>query len=318
MNVLIPVSRQSDVNPSVSNAVFPSGVFPLQFLALACLLLIASCTTTPTGSSGATVIPQQASAPQIQELLDLYSSSDGVQAASYLITALELMIDSGRQGQALELLPLVNSALLTNELRARFGIVTAQIHVYSGDVQQAMEVINGPLLSQLFNLSYESQWRAMKTRLDIYSAAGQKSTGLREIIQFNANLSPAQQAETHDVIWESLATMQASELSVLADSADSYELRGWVELARQSRAQQYSLESQIEAINRWRSIWVRHTANRALPGNLIELEQAWEQRPQHVALLLPLQEQIGVALLAKAFLSAYYQALNRRARRTGN
>jgi len=276
---------------------------------IACVLLLLSCSNTSINGTGPAAIPQQTATLEIQELLERWRSSQGELAASYLVMALELMVDADQQFEAIELLPQVDMAMLTNQLQVRFAIVSAKLDLYLGNPQQAVATMTGPLFNQLFTLSYDIQWGAIQTRLSAYSATGQVATGVREVVQFNANLSPSQQADTHNVIWDAFASLQDSELASLAESADSYELRGWIELARQSRAEQYSLESQIDAIDRWRAIWVRHTANRILPDNLRELEQAWQQRPRHVALMLPLQDQIGAAV-QEGFLSAYYQALS--------
>ncbi|MDP6415911.1 MAG: penicillin-binding protein activator, partial [Gammaproteobacteria bacterium] len=53
----------------------------------------------------------------------------------------------------------------------------------------------------------------------------------------------------------------------------------------------------------------RHSAVNRLPNQLNLLQQTWDRRPAHIALILPLKQATGNAI-QEGFLSAYYQALD--------
>ena len=110
-------------------------------------------------------------------------------------------------------------------------------------------------------------------------------------------------------VWYALTSLDSQQLDALASTADSYELRGWIELARVYQDDQYSIRSQLDSIAQWRRIWARHSAAGRLPAPLNALQVTWEERPTHLALILPLQEPAGNAI-QEGFLSAYYQALS--------
>lgn len=74
------------------------------------------------------------------------------------------------------------------------------------------------------------------------------------------------------------------------------------------RSDQYNIKSQLDSISQWRRIWSQHSAANQLPSNLTKLQQTWDQRPRHIALILSLQNAADNAI-QEGFLSAYYQAL---------
>ena len=110
-------------------------------------------------------------------------------------------------------------------------------------------------------------------------------------------------------LWYTLTSLDDDDLDFLATDADSYELRGWIELARVYQDDQNSIRSQLDSIDQWRRIWSRHSAAARLPAPLEALQQTWDNRPTHIALILPIQEPAGNAI-QEGFLTAYYQALS--------
>lgn len=112
-----------------------------------------------------------------------------------------------------------------------------------------------------------------------------------------------------DAIWSMLQGLDNNRLQELASSASSYEGRGWIELSRVFRNDQFSIRGQLDAIAQWQRIWAQHSAVDLLPSALQELSVMWDNRPREIALLLPLQQPAGLAI-QEGFLGAYYQALD--------
>ncbi|GIT23228.1 MAG: hypothetical protein CM1200mP40_29100 [Gammaproteobacteria bacterium] len=69
-------------------------------------------------------------------------------------------------------------------------------------------------------------------------------------------------------LWYTLTSLDDDDLDFLATDADSYELRGWIELARVYQDDQNSIRSQLDSIDQWRRIWARHSAAARLPAPL--------------------------------------------------
>ena len=126
----------------------------------------------------------------------------------------------------------------------------------------------------------------------------------------NANeKNPRTNLSVHNKIWDAINSLSSIQLNNFANTANNYQSRGWVELARVVTSEAYSIRSQLDAITQWRRIWSQHPAAQQLPLQLEKLEQTWEQRPKHIALILPLQDSAGRAI-QEGFLSAYYAALD--------
>jgi outer membrane PBP1 activator LpoA protein len=126
----------------------------------------------------------------------------------------------------------------------------------------------------------------------------------------NANENnPKANFSVHNEIWDAINSFSSIQLNNFANTADSYQSRGWVELARVVTSEAYSIRSQLDAITQWQRIWSQHPAAQQLPLQLEKLAQTWEQRPKHIALILPLQDSAGRAI-QEGFLSAYYAALD--------
>lgn len=114
--------------------------------------------------------------------------------------------------------------------------------------------------------------------------------------------------EVRRKLWATLESRGARELEEMAAASTSYELRGWVELARVVDSGEHSIPRQLESLVSWRRAWEQHSAARQLPEQLRQLEAAWDERPRHIALMLPLGEAAGAAI-QQGFLAGYYEAL---------
>ncbi len=114
--------------------------------------------------------------------------------------------------------------------------------------------------------------------------------------------------EVRRKLWATLESRGARELEEMAAASTSYELRGWVELARVVDSGEHSIPRQLESLVSWRRAWEQHPAARQLPEQLRQLEAAWDERPRHIALMLPLGEAAGAAI-QQGFLAGYYEAL---------
>ncbi|MBL4820677.1 MAG: penicillin-binding protein activator [Gammaproteobacteria bacterium] len=273
------------------------------------VLIISACSTIPdpeVRSSQAEIPPTFDS---IEGLINLANNSSQPQSSVYLVEALELMLLERQTGKANELIEQLSRAnSLNNNLQIRLAIIRSELSLDRDDPQSAIRWLSGALIDDLAQQSSEIQQRVFQLRAQAYIATNQSPEAALQLILFNSSQFPNQSQSTHDQIWQILEQLTDHELMMMASSADSYEVRGWVELTRLIRSKQYSITDQLEAINRWRSIWARHSAATLVPDNLVKLEQVWAQRPTHIALLLPLQDQAGKAV-QEGFLSAYYQAL---------
>jgi outer membrane PBP1 activator LpoA protein len=144
----------------------------------------------------------------------------------------------------------------------------------------------------------------------------QKSRGLLMLNKFAAatdllesyeHLAPQSQ-NTSDLVWVALSRLNETQLDFVASTSDTYDSRGWLELARRLRSENYSLRRQLDAVARWRRTWAQHPAASILPSEIARLELAWDNRPKFIGVILPLKTPVGNAI-KQGFLSAYYDEL---------
>ncbi|MDO6805622.1 penicillin-binding protein activator, partial [Wenyingzhuangia sp. 1_MG-2023] len=85
----------------------------------------------------------------------------------------------------------------------------------------------------------------------------------------------------------------------------------WIELALLSRHSSLSVDEQLASLALWRRQNPTHPAALQLPGSLAYLTQLANQRPERVALMLPLSGPLAASgeAIRDGFLAAYYQAI---------
>lgn len=269
------------------------------------ILLLSGCGSTPSVTP--VIDPDQESTPDlVAELIDRALDSRGDERAALSLQAVAAMQETGPVDLARLRLDELNPRTIGDTtLRARIQLLTSRYLLNQNQPEQALELMQN-LLAEQQRLSPEQQEELNQLHGETLLALGRPDAALASFLQANAAGTNSQAAR--DRIWSSLQELDTEALGQLADSASSYELRGWIELARVYKSEQLSIRSQLNAINQWQRIWAQHSAASALPTALVELEEAWQQRPQRIALLLPLQQPAGIAI-QEGFLGAYYEAL---------
>jgi len=252
--------------------------------------------------------PQSAS---IEELLRAANNSTGVESAELRLLALEALIEGGNIELASQQWALLND--LTNypePLQLRAFLLEIRLALSTDRFADALT-----LLSSTAGANWESRPGLLQEYLLLlgrtYQGIGQYEQALSAYLQLGDadENKPMANVNVHNEIWDAINSFSTAQLDSFANTADSYQSRGWVELARVVTSEAYSIRSQLDAITQWQRIWSQHPAAQQLPLQLEKLAQTWEQRPKHIALILPLQDSAGRAI-QEGFLSAYYAALD--------
>ena len=281
---------------------------PLLLPLLFTLLQACGSTTTVPEQSAPSFDPQDAS---IGELVRAANATDGLESAQLRILALEAMIASGdNEGATRQWTLLNNLEDYPETLQLRAALLEAQLALRNGQTAKAVS-----LLTETADTSFEDRPELLSEYLlalgQAYQDDGQYELALASYLRLgetgtaNAGVS----LNVHNEIWDAITRFSPAQLDNFASTANSYQSRGWVELARVVSSEQYSIRSQLDAIRQWQRIWSQHPASQQLPQRLTKLELSWQQRPKHIALILPLQDSAGKAI-QEGFLSAYYAALD--------
>ena len=277
----------------------------LQPLLFALLQACSSTTNTPTQPT-ADFDPQEAS---IDELVAAANSAEGVESAELRVLAMEAMIEEGNLDRASRQWALLNSlGNYPEHLQLRASLLQARLALSEGRPAEALEILSTPDVADL-----RSRPGLLREYLLIlgraYQDDGQFEQALTAYLQLGNTGDNNADPNLHDEIWTAILSFSPAQLDNFASNANSYQSRGWVELARVVSSEQYSIRSQLDAIAQWQRIWSQHPAAGQLPQALAKLQQTWNERPQHIALILPLQDTAGKAI-QEGFLSAYYAALD--------
>jgi outer membrane PBP1 activator LpoA protein len=276
-----------------------------QLVLLMALVACGITTEQPSNERETTAI----SPDSVAALLELAVLSEQPVASQYLITAGERLLEQAQASRAREVLSQVAPAQsLPAGLRLRLAAALAELALLTDDPAGALAWLQGDLAASIDQQPPELQRRFGEVQGRVLLASRLYPDAAVTLINLDTTGTGTDRQPLHDLIWQALQNLSAPQLTRLAGDADSYQLRGWVELARAMRASQHSIVDQIDSISRWENVWNRHSAAQALPSQLSKLDEVWNRRPRHVALLLPLQDQIGRAV-QEGFLSAYYQSI---------
>ena len=279
-----------------------------RLLLLLLLALFQACGSTPNAPTqvSAEFDPRDAS---IDELVQAANNADGIESAELRVLAMEALIEDGNVDRAARQWALLNGVgNYPVNLQLRALLLEARLALSEGQPAEALDV-----LSSLDIASLESSPNLLREYLLIlgraYQDDGQLEPALSAYLELGESNEGNSSPDLNDEIWNAILSFSPAQLDNFASTANSYASRGWVELARVVSSEQYSIRSQLDAISQWQRVWSQHPAAAQLPPALTKLQQTWNERPQHIALILPLQDSAGKAI-QEGFLSAYYAALN--------
>lgn len=148
-------------------------------------------------------------------------------------------------------------------------------------------------------------------RADALTLKGEFLDSLMERASVDAALVPAQRDYNRQMIWTQLMLMPASDLDVARGQSTDDTLNGWLELASLYRDPLTDIDTQLQKFDAWQAQWPAHPAAANLPDMIQALKRAAKDRPDSVALLLPLNGPLADAAAAvrDGFITAYYSAL---------
>lgn len=276
----------------------------LATLALCLLLLGCSSNSGSLGRPGG-----ESTAESIDDLLSAAQRREGNEAAALILTATEELLTAEDFEQADQVLDRIDDPrALSATLQLRYVLAQADIAMEEQRPIAAVNLLTSPLVRNVELQTDALQYRYYVTLANSHLQAGQYREALAAYLSAGSVSRDMRSVTLHDDIWNGISQLTDTQLDAFASEADSYESRGWVELARIVRREQFNIKAEIDAIAQWRRTWNRHPAREIMPSALAELSTIWEQRPQRLALLLPLQTPAGNAI-QEGFLSAYYQAL---------
>ncbi len=275
---------------------------------LALLLLACGASAPPPETVEISDLSSGLQGDLIERQLQLAQRSSSPQQDVHLLNAAELMLLAGDVDDARLTLERVQ-AVLPEELQLRRALLLSDVALRMESPDQALNLLQQAVPDEAAGLDESVQRRILELRARAYYEQNRYIAAVRERLSLTPLLPQSERAANMDIIWQILSNAPASTIEIRGSEVDSYELRGWLELAQVVRANQNDIARQISAVDQWRSKWIQHSAAAALPESLSYVHQLWNNRARRIALLIPMDEAAGKAV-SEGFFAAWYEALD--------
>ncbi|MGO1691992.1 MAG: penicillin-binding protein activator [Marinobacter sp.] len=151
--------------------------------------------------------------------------------------------------------------------------------------------------------------QAASLQAETYALVGDHLSAAMTLMLLSQTDGKINPQQIHDQIWEFLKAVPEQKLASTGENSIGFETEGWLELAGSVRAPELSIDDQSRIIRRWQNNWPGHPAAQILPSELQLIASLAENRPEKIALALPLQGPLAAAgkAIRDGFLAAYYQ-----------
>lgn len=275
-------------------------------------LLVAGCgsTSQPARTRQPVIVETEASPTEspVDDLLARAARADAVEAAGLFLEAARYLWAEGDSAGTEEILGFIQTDALDPIRMEGIRLLQAEVAGAQDNHVRVAELLTVENFPTLERLSDEQRIRFVELRATALAARGNFEEAVTERIRLDPRLTPEQQATNHDALWQVLRAVPAAQLDALANGSEDYDEQGWYQLAQIAVTWSNDLDRQLLEVRRWRGEWERHPAARVPPAEIALSEIVAQERPQRIALLLPLELAPG-AVVRDAFMSAYFNLL---------
>ena len=247
----------------------------------------------------------------ISALLIKAERSADKKAAVLRIHAAQVSVDNGDVAQAKRILTLITNPFITTDSTFDYLVTSARISLAEGSPPRALTFLSHKRL-QAVPLTQGQQIRIGGLRAEAYRLGRSFVASARERIYFDPLLNQVQRTANHESIFSVLLELPANSLVNHASKAITSDLRGWLSLAAMTRRYQSDPLRQLQELNNWKKVWSHHPAAAQLPASLQMLSRVVKEQPSAIALLLPMQGDLGSfgRAIRDGVLAAHYQHSN--------
>lgn len=280
-------------------------------------LALAACQTQAPQPDTRVPVVSGSEAASHSDAVRLLQSADTLPAPQrdqQRLQAAAILYELGDNATAKEAAIKVEPEHLDDVQYARYARVYGSLLAADDEFFRALDLATAPRLDQAWlRLPADTALPLRDLRADLWGLLGDLDSAIAERRQI-ADMATSEEdiAANNDDFWQLLTQLPSSELKLRADQSIDARMRGWYQLALLGRDTQTDISSQLTALSRWRQQWPHHSAASHPPQALRLLEQLAAQRPDRIALLLPLSGPLGSAgrAIRDGFMAAYYTSLD--------
>ncbi len=273
--------------------------------------------STPINRQALEFNPATAKSEDVELWLQQAMSLDPEAAQELQLRAAEVLLRDGEMGRADDTVRDLVAPELTPNQALRLALVRARIHRAHAEFSEALIQLSDPLVEQaMLEAPLRRQLQFSQLRASLFAIEGDHLAAVREWIFIDPLLTPSQQEQNRDAIWQSLMQIPTSVLLDKLDSASNRDYLGWLELASVAKDNQGDIEAQIRQRDTWLARWPNHPGRHPLPGGLDQLDSLIVDQPTKLALILPFTGRFASygKAIRDGFIAAYMQAQENQAR----
>ena len=225
-------------------------------------------------------------AQRLQQLYHLAKQSDPKTSATYRVEASDLLSQQQRFNEAETILEGISQQNLSNQARATYAIVQAEISLARFDGKTALSNLNQH--SRVLRQKHH-QLRSSLLRARSFDLLERHLDSARERINLAPLLTTHKAKENRTSLWKALIKTPTEQLQQATKASRNSNEQGWLSLALLTQTNSNNLDQQFSALQRWLQRWPTHPATLNLPQELALLERIISERPNNIVLMLPLQ-----------------------------
>ncbi|HEY6530105.1 MAG TPA: penicillin-binding protein activator [Cellvibrionaceae bacterium] len=275
-------------------------------------LLFIGCASTPQ-QPDKTINQTQSLQQQIQKWLQQAEKVQGPERNALLLQAADGYVKLHNLEQAQGIIDAVPATELGGESYVKRALIYSLIADRRGNYLAAKEAITGRnVLAQLNSLSGDTAVAARKQRAKLFNESGDYTKAAKErlmLVGLLAGKPQEDQTANNTALWQLLLELPEAQLFTSAAQAKAADAKAWYELAHLYKGQQYSAQSQLQALNSWMKRYPDHPASKQLPKELQDLKQQLAELPKQIALLMPQSGKLEApaSAIVDGLMAAYYE-----------
>ncbi|MBB5188117.1 hypothetical protein HNQ57_002396 [Zhongshania antarctica] len=267
----------------------------------------------PTPQQSGEFNPATADAELVEQWLLDAATLDSDEASDLLLRAAEVLLREGELARADDVVGELIAPELSAEQALRLAIIRARVHRGHAEFSAALAELSDPLIeAAVIDAPIRRQLQYSQLRASLFQIEGDHLAAAREWIFIDPLLNPSQQGANRESIWQSLMQIPTATLIEHIGSTGNRDYLGWLELASVAKDNQGDIEAQVRQRDAWLARWPQHPARYSLPGGLDKLDDLIVERPDQVALILPVTGRLAAygKAIRDGFFAAYYETLN--------
>lgn len=283
----------------------------IQLLLVLSIIGCATMSTEPSGKSSRNLESKPSESNRVESLLMDAERSGDKKASRLKILAASIAVENGDTEQATKILDVVSDPFVDADSSRIYLLTRARISILEWSPAEALAFLNDQHF-QSIALTQDLQIEIGQLRSDAYRLGRSYIASARERIYIDNLLAPDEKVQNHELIFSALLEVPAVSLGNQAENAITSELRGWLSLAAMTKQYQNDPLRQLRELNNWKKLWSNHTAATQLPASLMMLSRVVREQPSAIALLLPLQGNLGPfgRAIRDGILAAHYEQRN--------